>query len=315
MNLEELTTKVNANIFLREFSFSKNTFSPRPEQTLELADQVIWIDDILMVCQLKERQEEPGSTAESERKWFENKVLKKAKRQIGDTLKYLKTYEKISIQNQRGHTFEINSRAISIIDKLIMYAPGKHLPEQCRRTKSYPSESAGFIHILPVDNYLGICQTLVTPAEIREYLGWREKILQRWGPEVDDISEQALVGQFLAGTDSDNARPDEHFKKYLLSLKNDLSEFDLRPFLNDFKESLEYSTGENDYYHILTEFARMNRSELQGVKERFMRCIEDSARKDPPDYYRVYCVFPSNQVWCYFRTPPCVLAGSQKKMP
>ncbi|NNB93031.1 hypothetical protein HI113_03780 [Corallococcus exiguus] len=308
MTLEEFTAKLNTNIFLKEFSFSQNTFTPKPAQTLELADQIVWIDDLLIVCQLKERTTET-TTPEEERKWFENKVLKKAKLQIGDTLKYIKIYEKIKIQNQRGHDFEVDSNSALTIDKLIIYAPGKNLPEDCLKTKSYPSKTAGFIHVFPINSYLGICQTLITPAEIHEYLVFREKAIQKWEKEAFNVSEQALVGQFLSGIDNDHECPNEDFQKYLHSLKTDLSDFDLRPLLSVFKERIEHSTQENDYYKILTEFARLNRVELEAVKTRLDRCSKDCSEKDPPDYYRVY--FPRTK--CGFIFVPIPTSDISKR--
>ncbi len=49
MTLEEFLAALNANIFLREFSFAKNEFSPAPGEEVEFADHVIWIDDLLII--------------------------------------------------------------------------------------------------------------------------------------------------------------------------------------------------------------------------------------------------------------------------
>lgn len=87
--LEEHLAALNANVFWREFSFSKNEFFPSPAEPSELADHIVWIEDLLIAYQLKERTAGPRATAHTERKWFERKVLGDATRQVRDTLRYL----------------------------------------------------------------------------------------------------------------------------------------------------------------------------------------------------------------------------------
>ena len=52
MNLEEKISSLNQNIFLKEFTYSKNKFSPTPSSEFELADNIIWLRDLLIVFQL-----------------------------------------------------------------------------------------------------------------------------------------------------------------------------------------------------------------------------------------------------------------------
>ena len=55
MLTENFLSGINDNIFLREFSFNKNKFNLNPQEEVEFADHVIWIDDLLIIFQLKER--------------------------------------------------------------------------------------------------------------------------------------------------------------------------------------------------------------------------------------------------------------------
>src|ERR1041384_612839 len=98
MSLEEYFALLNKNIFLREFSFSKNKFKPNPNEELELADHVVWIDNLLIAYQLKEREAGGDASADGERRWFERKVISKGTRQIRDTLKYLHEHPNIKIE-------------------------------------------------------------------------------------------------------------------------------------------------------------------------------------------------------------------------
>jgi len=106
MNVSENDVAViNSNFFFKEFTFSKNKFKVREtDKELELADNVIWLDDLLIIYQIKER----NNVVDDKDKvinWFNQKVTKKAVKQIKDTLKYFENYDGIVIQNEKGHTF------------------------------------------------------------------------------------------------------------------------------------------------------------------------------------------------------------------
>ena len=120
--LEEKIADINCNYFLKKFIFSKNNFKPHPSREYELADNVIWLDDVLIVMQLKERNENHSNNTDNLKRWFNNKVLKKGIKQIKDTLNYLGNYEKIEIQNERNHIFTIYPQGITNVVKLIVDA-------------------------------------------------------------------------------------------------------------------------------------------------------------------------------------------------
>ena len=88
MSFADKLAALNEWHFFREFTYSQTTFQPAPGQEVELADSLIWIGDLLLAFQLKEREAEPHATAETEKRWFERKVLRQATRQVRDTLKY-----------------------------------------------------------------------------------------------------------------------------------------------------------------------------------------------------------------------------------
>jgi hypothetical protein len=119
MVAEEFLSGLNANIFLREFSFDKNQFRLSSNEEVEFADHVIWIDDLLFIFQVKERENDVFSTEENENKWFTKKVLGKATKQIRDSVQYLFQQKNISIQNQRGYKFELTTDSIATIIDII----------------------------------------------------------------------------------------------------------------------------------------------------------------------------------------------------
>lgn len=273
--LEDYLAELNANIFLKEFSFAKNQFSPSPGEELEFADHVTWLDDLLLLYQLKERGGVKSTSENSEKNWFENKVLKKATKQIRDTLDYLQKYDNISIQNQRGYIFNVSNLTVAHLIKIIVYASSDKLPEEYWKKKHYFSSIAGFIHIIPIHDYLGICRVLLTPAEIVEYFEFRQNTLTKWPKVAESVLEQALVGQFLYG-ELDTC-PDRGYIRYLTAFQNNIDEFDISFIFHGFAERIEYSKSQNiehDYYNILAEFAKLERTSLRAVKQRITLCLK-----------------------------------------
>lgn len=279
MNLEELIAQLNANIFLKEFSFSKNNFTPKGSSELELADHVIWLDDLMIVYQIKERTG-GKSSVNSEKIWFEKKILQKAKNQIRDTLLYFKKYEdEIIIPNQRGHIFNMKFNQIKSFIKIIIHLSNKQLPEYYKNKKYYiSSQEAGFIHIVSGNDYLNICKTLLTPTEISDYFIYRQDLLIKHTHNAEKLPEAAIVGQFLSGEDA-SFPASKNFLEYLYRLKKDKDNFSISGILENFYKRIKYincneENSEYAYYNIIGEFAKLRRTNLPEVKARIKLCLE-----------------------------------------
>jgi hypothetical protein len=272
--LEEFIALLNRSIFLREFSFSKNQFIPDDSTQLEFADHVVWIDDIVMIFQLKQRDEITNHTEDDERKWFNKKVIKKGSSQIRDTLNYLRRYSTITVTNQRGHKVKLDVNPQQKITKLIVYVSSKYLPKDCWQVRYYESSTGGgFIHVLPWNDYLGISQYLITPMEISAYFQFREYLIRNQLADHKQIaSEKALVGYFLSGSEEP---PEEKHSDYLRLLKQE--DFDISRILGVLGDRINRSTQDEydptDYYIILKEFVKLHRSELKEIKKRLILCI------------------------------------------
>jgi hypothetical protein len=285
MTLENYLSQINESIFYKEFSFSRNEFSPHQASELEFADHVIWLDDLLVTFQLKERDLSGTHTQETEITWFERKVLGAATRQIRDTLRYLNTYEEINITNERGHIFNVISSKINKRIHVVSYSPHDLLPKEYRRKKFHLSSTAGFIHMIPIYDYVGICQTLITPAEVSEYFEFRKEMSTRHEGKVNFLPEQALIGQFLYGTL--DAVPNIDFANYLAVFNQAREEFDFSHILRIFEDRIVTATNSYEYYQILKELAELNRNELRAVKFRFDLCIEKCKKGEFDLPYRV----------------------------
>ena len=193
MTFENEFAKLNEHFFFSEFTFSKNTFKPSLDNQFELADSILWLDDIFVVYQLKERNIGQTTSIGNEKKWFYSKVIGNGTKQIRDTLKYLASNNEIEIENHRGHKFLLDTSSIRNIHKVVCYFPEKSLPMDCVSKKYHQSRTAGIIHLLSAVDYLGVITTLLTPSEFSEYLGFREELISKWGRKLDSVTEQALV--------------------------------------------------------------------------------------------------------------------------
>jgi len=63
------------------------------------------------------------TTPQKERRWFEETVVKRATRQIRDTLSYLKTYPVVEVSNEWGHAFNVAAAKIATLHKICIPLP------------------------------------------------------------------------------------------------------------------------------------------------------------------------------------------------
>lgn len=296
MNLEEYIAHLNSLAFWREFTFAQNKFSPRPGKEFELADNLVWFGDRAYILQLKQR-DEPTSDPESERNWFERKVMKKATSQIRDTLRYLNENPRILIANEHGHRFEIERTNLTTITKIVVFLPAPELPADCWQTRYHVSQSSGdFIHILAANDYLGILEKLRVPEDISRYFAYREGVAPQLRKDGIATEEADMLGAFL--NEEDMPTPRSH--EILLRLVQDVDSFDLSGLLGDLHKHIGQSERPYDYYNILREFARLPRSVWREVKLRFMKSLKITGEKRFEQPFRMS--FPESD--CTFMIAP-----------
>lgn len=280
MNLEDAVGQLNADYFFREFTFSSNTFKPSPNAELELADKVVWLDDLLILSQVKERNAPPNSTAEKERIWFEDEILGKATRQIRDTMSYLKKYPKIEVSNNRGHVFDIATAHSTHPHKLVIYDPHRLLPTDCAFKKYHRSKTVGVIHLIHSAAYFGILQTLMTPVEVAEYLSFREGLAETWGDALSEVSEKAVVGHYLRNLPEE--KPDIKFAKYVDEVEQKDKNWDISRIIHLFHERQTTPDSPREIgYKVLQELARLYRTEMGEFKTRFDFSMKKALADEP----------------------------------
>ncbi|MBL4898680.1 MAG: hypothetical protein JKX76_03415 [Colwellia sp.] len=272
---ENIVAKISSNVFYKEFTFDKNDFYPE-DGNKELADTVLWLEDLLFVIQVKERKPSEVKSATEENKWFKNKVLKRAKEQIGNSIDFFNKYEKIEIKNIRNHTLDISKANLNGVNKVIVYSPNSSFISTGNKSiKFYESTKSGNIHIFNLEDYLWVCKFLITPTELDEYLKFRERIYLKHKEKVINYPEQYLLGHFL-NTDDESFIQEEYIETFS-KLIDDIEDFDVSGILTNFLEKIriESQRTSQDYYSILTEIAILKRYELIEFKKRFTQMIDD----------------------------------------
>lgn len=112
-----ISKRLHSLMFLKEFVFSRNQFSPPARSEMELADAVVMMGDVLLIYQIKQRTEYDSGDEDAERRWFRSKVLRKATKQVRDTLRYLEEFDEILVSNERGRVFNLAARKFTEVIK------------------------------------------------------------------------------------------------------------------------------------------------------------------------------------------------------
>lgn len=260
--LEQFTSQLNAHLFLKEFSFEKNTFRAACGSERELADHVIIFPEQTFVFQLKERNAEAASDATSLHNWFRKKVLGVGCGQLRDSETFLTEQPSLRVRNQRGHTFELAERK-GRVTKILLYWPGHGRNVDTVLFKR--SQRAGFVHVMHVQDYFEVCRHLAAPTELSQYFAFRERYLS--GVQGTRPQERGLVAMFAR--ESDAPLTAEAVDEVLAATLADVPSFDFGRILRRYGETISYAVGDStqhDYYLILTELARLDRADMRSLK-------------------------------------------------
>ena len=71
MSFEEELGRFHSHFLLKEFTYIRTTFSGKQKKEIEIADNIVYLDGIMLLFQIKERNSvNKVSTPEKEKKWF-----------------------------------------------------------------------------------------------------------------------------------------------------------------------------------------------------------------------------------------------------
>lgn len=279
---EEIINQFNQSIFFKEFTYSKNEFKAENLE-LELADHIVWLDDIFFIFQIKDRN---PTDNEDGAKWFQNKIINKAVKQIKNTIKYLNEYNHIPLLNNKGHEFNLSQTRELKKRKVVVYDPAGNFPEEKRNLKFYNSSMIGLIHLFHTEDYSWICEFLQTPAEVEEYLGFRERLYESQQSKIVHLPEQYVLGHFLETLEVDHLAA--RYINNVRDFNHDSDDYNISGIIYNFSNSLRLTNDPTEYYLIIKEIAKLKRSEVREFKLRFNKAWKDCKQEDFELPYRIY---------------------------
>lgn len=285
--LEQFVAQLNSNVFFREFAFPSAHLRV-PGGEVELADHLVLLDEIGLIFQLKERSEGASASTEALSAWFDAKVRRKGVSQISATKRMLVEHAGKAIPNDRGELVILPATPPSQVAAVVVYAAPR--PAGLHTPRFHVSRTAGFVHFIEADDYLSVCQSLVTPTEVFEYLAFREHAVTALKFVPTYVPEAALVGQYMGGDPTE--LPNPRFARAFAALLEDRDEWDLSFLTSNLVNQIvftEGSTAENSHHRILAELAKLARSDLRQLKVRFQRTLEAVEANECRLPYRFTC--------------------------
>lgn len=290
---EKEITQINQNVFFKEFTFDKNDFIIDGHNKVELADNVLWLDDLMIVIQIKEKDLKGNSSVDD---WLKNKVFKKAKDQVKNTLKYLYDHKTISIANGHNENHILDIRKIVSIHSVIIYKIDDWNKES-EVAKKYITQDNRLIHFISFDDYIQVCRYIITPVELGQYLYFREKMLRN-NINIDELPEQYFLAHYFQNpiNTTFNILYICNLNKICEKIISKEDEFYLGNFISHMRETLYAYGNERDYYFTVRELAKLNRGEMKLFKERLLAIIHGEPKSLPVLMKR----FASDRTKCGF---------------
>jgi hypothetical protein len=195
---------------------------------------------------------------------------------------YLDENEEIRLVNGHGYEIAIRRAKLEDVKRIVVFLPGRSLPEDCWEIKFHISATAGFIHILAANDYLGVLDKLRVPDDVRLYFNYREAVLPRLREAGTVVEEADIMVGFL----SDKDLPEPGSIKRLGAFVQDFDAFDLSNIMRDLQGHIVNPDGSSEYYRIMEEFARVPRSVWREFKTRLVISLKASNVGEPRRPFR-----------------------------
>jgi len=270
MSLDDTIARLNSETFVREFTYRSTLFTGQDGQQREFCDGAVWIGDLLILLQNKERDGAfSAGDPNMEAKWFNKKVSKQAVDQLHVSVQYLQKEQSLPLANLRGQTIDLTraKAKVSLTHLVALYAPSAALATDLVMKKGRVSKRVGFVHFLTLADYVTVCKTLHSPFEVSDYLTFRQEVAQK-SPEANKVSEKALLGQYLLNPDS-SVPVSASNEEYVDRLINDKDEFSLANLLAVYLDRTYFGGDDVSYHAILVELAKLRRNMAREFRKRF----------------------------------------------
>lgn len=283
---ERLLSVFSEDYFFKELIFddlefipddtTDTKFIPKGATTLELADLIINMQDVIVAIQLKERNASKQTfDIKRETKWLEKKC-RIAKGQVKQTLAHISSGNLPPFRNKKGQLIKFRSDAEVI--PLVVF--------ENKLINSYPhllkkhSESGSNINCISFDDFSEMCRILISPREIVDYLRYRKNFFEKHG-EVDlmilDGDNESIITKPTC-----NESLVYNFLAEIYSIQEANQQIESLCFFNYFLQHLSEhtieSSVENGYYDILLFLAHMDRLEISNFCSRLRDAIAEAQK-------------------------------------
>jgi hypothetical protein len=181
-NSEKITSMISKKFFLEQYCYNE-IYVREDNSEKEFCDCLIEFNNVYIVIQIKERS---SIATSSEEDWFENKVVKKAKKQLKDTYQYF--------QNVNCEIFSKKSDLIIDRTKLLIPMIVFLNNEMYEYRKVITSRSLQTdINVFNYQDFKIMLETVILPHDILRYLQYRlcfkdSDISKLLFDEIDDSS-------------------------------------------------------------------------------------------------------------------------------
>lgn len=270
---ERLLAAFSEDVFFKEILYTDLHYTPEGENSeVELADLIVYLGDILLAIQLKERN--PGDNSgilEIEKRWL-NKKGKKAKEQIKDTITQIRSGKLTELKNNRGQSILID-KDVEIVPLIVF--KNDVLCEYDHILKKH-NEKGMDVNCISMSDFEEICKVIVSPIEIIDYLYWREDLYIRSG-KIDTLIFMDDDSFSVANVDNKETLPLIYLhQKYGMGVAQDGNSYikTFSDYLHVLAEHVVVESERNAYYDILIFLAHLDRNEIGAFVERIKRAAE-----------------------------------------
>lgn len=263
---EKLLSRFSQIYFFEEFVQDNLQFSENNGDSKELADLILNLEDVVVAIQMKERSDADITTNEfEENKWFENKI-NKAKRQIKETMDFVKQGKIPAFRNKRG--IEIKIRKDAEIIPLIIFK-NESITDYPRILKKH-SETGQNVNCMSLKDFEIMCSMLISPGEIIDYLKYRCQFYEKYGYVINATSspecEAALSAYFIVRYGQ------------MDSLENTMQYEVFREFVQQTAVRSIVGRDTKDTYNIVLFMAHFTRDKIKAFFER-VNLAKDKAKR------------------------------------
>ena len=155
--------------FFDELVHDTLNFTPEGSSEKEVADLLLNLGDIIVAIQLKWRNDECASDkVATEIKWLGSQC-KEAKKQVKQSIEFIRSGELPPFPNRRAQSFRINADAKIVPLVVFMNERIEHYAPVLKKH----SDQGMDINCMSFTDFQKMCEVLISPIEIVDYLEWR----------------------------------------------------------------------------------------------------------------------------------------------